>query len=443
MTDPAPPPENAWSKAREKLLDALILGVPLTAIAKLNDAVSGRLFSDPWKAIWFLVPIGVAAWMLHARIVAFEGARLNRRVFLFLGTYILVFVVADRSAILDIRRDVTAFGTPASERWLTPVSWGDWRYKIVDKKPDREEVIVVLLPPAATLTDGRKQIVDLIALSAAAGARGVALDMYFEEPSPLDGLLCHVITATPEKFHVFIGFGFERTGGGITEISPPDTLTGCMTSDRERHLAGVLDFDLVTRSTPMFFRNDQDRPALSLAVARALPEGASVRVPPDGLVRFIAPATDPQVVSLAALQGDPSARRRLRNRFVIAGEESEQDSFNTPFGRKPGAVVHAYVVHSLRQRHYFERHSWWLGVAVLVVFCYWLTVWCVNGVRLRRLVALCAAATVGIIVIAIASVKAGPYWFDVVYPVTAIWLLLPIVVAMRRRIAPQASAATS
>lgn len=439
MPDPAPPPQSAASKRRaeytEALLRALVLTIPLAAIAKVNDAVSARLFSQPWKALWFLIPIAIVAWMLRAGIVVRHGSPMNRRVLGFLGAYILIFVVAEQASILDVRRELTAFGTRASERWLTPVSWGDWRYRWVERK-DEDEIAVVLVQPAAarSLIEGRKEIVDLITLAAREGATGVALDMYFEGSSPLDPLLCHAINASP--IPVFIGFNFERIQGRISERKAPDSLQGCVTPAREGHLAGLLDFDLVARDTPLYFRNNPNRPALGLAVARSLSGATRVEVPPDGVLRFIAPVNDPFTARLGDLQKDSSLRGLLRNRFVMAGEESEQDSFDTVFGRKPGIMIHAYVAHSLRNGHFFQRHSWWLGLAVLLVFCYWLTVWCVNGAPARRLVALCVGASAAIILIAIISARLGPYWFDVIYPATAVWLLLPIVIGLRPAIAP-------
>ena len=68
----------------------------------------------------------------------------------------------------------------------------------------------------------------------------------------------------------------------------------------------------------------------------------------------------------------------------------------------------------------------------MLVFCYWLTVWCADGMHVRKLVALCSGATVVFFAIGVSGILVGPYWFDVIYPATAVWLLLPILVSIRR-----------
>ena len=438
MADGEPSASRKWKKRfsgyKEELLQAALLTIPLAVLGRLNESLSARLFSQPWQAIWLLVPIGIGVWLLRQRVVRRNTLYPNWRLLSFLGAYILLFTVASQTSVLDVSRELTAFDAPASRRWITPVSWGDWRYRLVPRKPDpRDELIVVLLEPGAgrLLVDARKELVDVIALATKFGAKGVALDVYFKEPSAIDPLLCHTIRTA--SIPVFVGFGFERRQGRIVETGFPDTLGPCLAEERVAHLAGFLDFDLVSRVTPMFFRNDPKRPALGLAAARALSGDSPVEVPPDGLLRFVPPPEDPLTVRFDELQTKAADGNFLRNRFVMAGE-AEQDSFETVFGRKPGITIHSYVVHSLRQAHDIRRHPWWLGFAVTLVFCYGMTIWCANGAPVRRLVGLSIAATVVILVVAVASILVGPYWFDVVYPLAAVWLLLPILVGFRRSI---------
>jgi CHASE2 domain-containing sensor protein len=198
------------------------------------------------------------------------------------------------------------------------------------------------------------------------------------------------------------------------------------------HLAGFLDADTEARLTPLFFLNDKARPALSLLIARSLSGDVEVPLPDDGLLRFVEPAKAYEPLRLAELQSSEAARSLLRNRFVLVGEESDADSFETPFGRKPGVVIHADVVHSLRTSHFIRRHSWWLGVSFILVFCYWLAASCAGGASATKLAAICGAATACFIAVAVASILAGPYWFDIVYPIAAVWLLLPLLLGLRR-----------
>jgi len=424
-------------KYREILLQAALLTIPLAVLGRLNEALSSRIFTQPWQTVWILIPLAIAVLLLRQRVVRVGTLAPGGRLLTFLGAYVLLFTAASQTSVLDISRELTAFGTPVSRRWVTPVSWGDWRYWLVPRRPDpRDELVIVQLAPGAgrPIVEGRKELIDLIAFAAKAGARGVALDVYFAEPSPIDPLLCRVITTA--GIPVFVGFGFERRQGRIVEMGIPETLQPCLTEGRVAHLAGLLDFDLVSRATPLFFRNDPGRPALSLAVARALAAPTPVEVPPDGILRFVPPPEDPLTVRFDELIAGKADRNFLRSRFVMAGE-AEQDSFDTVSGRKPGIVVHSYAVHSLRQAHDIRQHSWWLGFAIMLVFCYWMTIWCANGVNVRTLTALCVFATLVVVGIAVVSILVGPYWFDVVYPLTAIWLLLPMLAGLRRVILRQ------
>jgi CHASE2 domain-containing sensor protein len=424
--------DERLSRYKETLLQIALLGVPTLLLSKLNDNLSGKIFEQPWQAIWFLVPLGIAAWLLRQRLAARRDLRTDRRFLAFLAAYILLFSVASQTSFLDWSRDLTVFGKKSAPTWLTPVSWGDWRYKLVPKKGDLDELVVVLLEPSAGKSRelARKELADLIAIAAKNGAKGVALDFYFEGESKIDRLLCAVMQQS--KIPVFAGYGFERFRGRIAESPAPASLKPCFAPQNMGHLAGFLDADTAARLTPLFFLNDKTRPALSLLIARSLSGGAEPRLPDDGLLRFVEPAKAYEPLRFAEVQSSETARDLLRNRFVLVGEESDSDSFETPFGRKSGVVIHADVVHSLRNSHFIQRHSWWLQASFILVFCYWLATASAGGASVSKLAALCGLATACFVAVAIASILIGPYWFDIVYPVAAVWLLLPLLLGLRR-----------
>jgi CHASE2 domain-containing sensor protein len=439
-----------WKKRlagyKEDLLKAVILTLPLAALAKVNEQIGLRVFGQPWQALWFLIPIAIGVAFLRHQAIRQQALRLDRRTLLFVGAYILLFTVASQSSVLDVSRELSVFGTRASRRSITPVSWGDWRYRLVPRKPDRDALVVVLLRPGQgrALVEARMEVVDLVALARQREARGIALDVYFEEPSPIDGLLCQTIDTAARSMPIFVGYGFDMQEGRVVESGVPATLQPCLPAERLAHLAGFLDFDLVSRLTPLYFRADRSRPALGLAVAEALTRRSAAAgaqsadrvldLPGDGLVRFVAPAAGgPLVVRLEDLQNGRHDPDIMRGRFVMAGE-AEQDSFDTAFGRQPGIVIHSYVAHSLIEAHYIRRLSWWLGFAITLVFCYAMTLWCARGGSAASLGVLCAAATAITLAIGALVIVVGPYWFDVVYPIAAVWLLLPLLLGARRTI---------
>jgi hypothetical protein len=44
---------------------------------------------------------------------------------------------------------------------------------------------------------------------------------------------------------------------------------------------------------------------------------------------------------------------------------------------------------------------------------------------------LCVAATACFGAAAVAGIMVGPFWFDVLYPTAAVWLLLPLLLGLR------------
>ncbi len=341
------------------------------------------------------------------------------------------FTVAAATDFLDWSRELTVFSTPAPRSWLTPVSLGDWRYSLVRKKPlVPDDIVVVTTEPlgARKPEDGRFEMVRLIAMASAMKAKGIAFDFYLEGELDIDGMLCGTIGTS--RAPVFLGYRFSRQRGAIVREPLPRSVEACAAEERLGHLTGFRDVDRVVRFVPLFFANDPNRPALSLRVARAL--GADPAVPGDGLLRFIEPARPVPVVPYKALMEDARARSILSDRLVVVGEDSEQELFETPFGTKLGVVIHAEAIHSLRAGHFIRKNPWWLGFLMTLLFCYLLTAFAARGATAKKLVLFCLAAS-GLVVAASAAAAAlGPEWFDVVYPLAATWLLLGLLLALRR-----------
>lgn len=431
------PQQGAWaqrlSRYKETLIGIAATGAAVSVLNGINAQLSSRFLEQPRQAVWFLVPIAIAVWLLRQHLAGRRDFAIDRRLVVFLAVYVLLFSLAAQSRVLDWNRDLAVFDTTSRHAGLAPVSWGDWRYLLAPRVPaTADDLVVVLLEPGAgkTVDESRKELADLVAIVAASDARGLALDVHFAGESGIDPLLCAVINGS--GLPVYYGYGFARVEHRIAELPTPRSLQSCLAADRQGHLAGFRDTDGKVRLLPVFFRHDPTRPALSLQVARHLSGDRGLRLPRDGLLRFLEPASAHSPLRFADLQQRADLRNHLRNRFVLVGEDSRADRFDTPFGELPGVVIHAWAVESLRESHYVEMQPWWLSLAFILVFCYWLAVWCVNGASVLRLVALCAGATLCFVAVAAGSIRIGVVWFDVVYPALAVWLLLPLVVGLRR-----------
>jgi CHASE2 domain-containing sensor protein len=135
---------------------------------------------------------------------------------------------------------------------------------------------------------------------------------------------------------------------------------------------------------------------------------------------------------LDALERNPSV---LQDRFLLVGEGSGIDVFDTPFGRLPGTVVHAYAVDSLLASHYIKRPPAWLSAFVVFASCYILTLLAALQMSARWLVIAAAGITTAIVAVAAAAMSFSAVWLDVIYAVVATWLLLPLLLGLQERFA--------
>jgi CHASE2 domain-containing sensor protein len=423
------------SEYKQELIKLAIIGIPVAALETINGRISDRILDQPWQAIVFLIPIAAVAGFFAWRVSRAESLRIDRRTLMLLGAYLLFFSVAANTHVLDWTRQPSLFGRPSERGWLTPVSWGDWRYRLVPKVDGDEVAIVMREPTAGTTRErARAEIVTLMGLAATQGARGIAFDYYFDGESAIDQLLCSTVETI--GIPVVFGYGFEYFQGHMNALAVPRSLRPCVTPERQGHLVGFLDADHKARIMPLFFNHDRAQPALSLRIARALRGEAAVSTPDDGLLPFVEPAQPHIRIRLADLLDSARAhdadRNALRGRFVLVAEASESDSFDTPFGRTSGAIVHANAIHSLTHGHYIRQGPEWIRLVSLLAFCYGLAVCCASGVPAIRLVWVCIAATVCFWATAVVGILTGPHWFDAIYPTAAVWLLLPLLLMLRR-----------
>ena len=442
----SPPPDPVaakLSKWKERLIDLAVLGVPTGLLGRLSGAWTDSIVEQPWQALWFLVPLAVAAGILLRIARGRNELRLGWPALAFLGTYVLLFTLAARSDLLDWNRELTVFGKKAERSWLLPVSAGDWRYKVAPRvPPSPDDLAVVLLPPGEgrRLEEARQEVLRVTAQLAALGASGVALDVYFADPSDLDETFCRRLAGLEPP--ILAGTGFVQAEGRVAPVEMPELLAECLPEDVRGHLGGFADVDGVVRQVPLYFQGREDRPALSLRIAELL--GGPEWAPPADLelLRFVEPSAPYPVWPYERLEAEPELRRFVADRFVIVGESSERDTFETPFGRRPGAVVHMNAAHALRQGHFLRKVPWWHGLLYLLVACYLLTAFALEGYSLLWLAGYCAVASVGAVALAVVALWTGPDWYDIAYPIVAVWLLLPLALGLRQALRRRARVET-
>lgn len=423
---------------RDKILEVLAVGFP---VALLNAAFSWlvkRTTSQPWQVIWYLIPVAAATLLFWKMAGGRKDLRLRGPFLTFLILYVLTFSVAAGSGFLDFQRTMVGFKDVTPSNWLG-LSWlGDWRYAVAPRKAASPAnlVIVTVDPPSDAQPDSiRGKVAILIARLAALGAEGIALDFHFEGETKADSYLCDLVNSLKDHdppIPVFVGRGFGSVSGRLIVKEFPKSL-GCFPDDRRGHLVGFTEADGIIRSLPLFFRGEPGRPALSLQVARGL--GANLEVSEDELLYFIPPTEDFPKITEKQLWDDPEQRKLIRENFVLVGEASERDSFETPFGRKSGIVIHSYAIHSLRRQHFIHRKPWWTSFPAILILCYLLTLSTAAGASWTRLVVFALLASLVIVVASALAIWLSLLWIEVSYSLAALWLLLPLLLGLRRILA--------
>ena len=419
------------------MLELIILGLPIALLQTIWKATADHFTSQPWQVIWILVPLGIVAIIAARSSFGRKEWLLDRKLLTFLSVYVVMFSCAAYSDLLVWNRKVTLFGQPVDRNWLAPAWTGDWRYKIVPRKPlDPDDLVVVTrsFSKERSVLDARRQLANLIKWAEENGAKGIAFDVFFRQISGFDSVLCE--TVRKSKLDIVVGIEIVEEGRRHFPGSMPNDLDDCFTANQRGHLVGLRDADGVVRLMPLFF-DDENLEALSLRVAKI--RGKTLELPDDKRLRFIAPAgslaADKQgaipVVTYQELEANPSSRSLLKNAFLMFGEDSPGDIFVTPFGNKPGVVAHAYAVHSLRTGHYFRRTSWWSALAVIAVACYLVALWAARGIPAKQFLFRVACISVLVILTSAVSAMLWLVWLEVVYVLAAIWFLAIVLLVCR------------
>ena len=433
----SPSPSERLKKYREEILKSLVLGLPLLLIQRVFGWLADHFTSQPWQALWFIAPLAILAWALFRIARGRHEFRLRGFFLAFFAVYVLVFSVASNTRLLDWKRTMIGYEAETPRNWLA-LNWvGDWRYWFVRQTPQTpKDIVVVTLPRPEGMNrnEVRLQIAGLIKAAAANDARGIALDFYFDDESTLDRLVCETVESV--GIPVIVGYTFDRFNDEINRRRLPPELEACLPLESHQgHLIGFVEADNVVRSVPLYFRGDRKMESLGLQVARRIAPETKLSLPRSGLLQFVEPPEGVSRVSLETLRDQPASHGMLTDRFVLLGEDSEEETFSTPFGDRLGVLIHASAIHSLRHDHFIERTPWWSSLLVILVSCYLLSVLAAGSMPAHQLIGVAVLLSLAVLVASIMAIYLWLIWVDIAYSFAAIWIRLPLILGLRRKLA--------
>jgi len=461
------PAPSVDEELRRDLLKALATFLPMLLIAMSGEWLQTSFISQPGQALWIIIPGLVFVSLFYIRKKTRQQVNLGWPFLVFLPVYILVFFIAAESRVLDWNTR-TVYETGLPPNFLALNGFGDWHYRVVSEKPaNQQDLAIVLLKPPESVEDGRLQISRLIGYANCAQAKGVALDVFFsetgEQGANLNAFLCDEIdrarnrdnerecgTDAPE-FPVFVGYDFTLDKERIVRVRIDDYLEKCLGKSAQGHTISYPDSDSVVRAIPLYFGTDRSSKSFSLMIAESLVKTTGEKIQqPDRLLQYIKPSNDFEKIHWEEVwnnfkEGDEKKiakdEAKFQDRFILVGQEnasetecqtqSGQDCFLTPYGAKPGVVVHSYAVHSLTQNQFVTRQKWWTTLLMISVMCYLMMVFMSRGVGNLRLVLINLAFSVILVATAILAMRLWLTWIDLIYPLLATWLFMFLLIGLR------------
>jgi CHASE2 domain-containing sensor protein len=424
---------------KERLVEATILGLPIALINLVHGKVSGVLTSQPWHVLWFIAPLAGAAWVLWPRLKKAGALHVRGATLLFLVCYLSVFTLAAASDLLVWKRSTVTFDEGELPRnWLLPAGWGDWRYRLVPRSQTLESLLVVVTmeKPAegATRDALRFELARLIQFAAQSRARGIALDFYFgRESSDVDGFLCQVVDSMNRAgFPVIAGQRIVRGQMGRPYAERyADSIEPCFPDDHRGHLLAYKDADGVIRHVALRLRQIRST-SLSLKVASQLDRDRTL--PTGSLLQFVESQDTLPPLEYERLAREPPEELAsvLRGHFVLVGERSQSERFQTPFGERLGVEVHAAAIGSLLTGRWIKRPSWWSGLLIIVLACYAIVALAAEGASSRKLLLIALGVSVFLVLASALAMRLWLVWLDVIYALVAVWLLVGLLQILRK-----------
>ncbi|HBB89547.1 MAG TPA: hypothetical protein DC047_18230 [Blastocatellia bacterium] len=424
------------AELRQDLRKSLALAFPTLLIGMSVGWLKDRMGNQPGQALWIVIPGIVLLSLIFLRTTTRRKLKLGWPFLVFLPIYVLIFSIAAQSSLLDWKRSLIGYEKTVPPNFLALNRLGDWHYWFATEEPADKDLVIVWLKPHETVEEDRLQIADLIQLAQSNDAKGVALDFYFEdgaEDKDVDNLLCEAVDSAAKRDNplpVFVAYNYKPKEDRLDPLPIDPDLKSCFPESNRGHMVGYAEWDGRVRSVPLYFQGVREAESLSLKIARKL--DPQVKVPTNGLLQFIKPEKDFPAITYEELeQGSDEDRAILRSRFILVGENSERDSFRTPYGTRPGLAVHAYAIQSLRHNHFITRARWWISLLMIFLLCYLMMVLTARAVGNLKLILINLAFSALIVGIAIIAMYLWLTWIDLVYPLLATWVFLIALLVMR------------
>ena len=421
-----------YNELRKNLIKHLSLAIPVFAVAIVTGFMENKFTTQPQLVLYILFPLSFLTFICWKILKGREEFILRGRFLILLLLVVFIFSIAASSGVLDGKRQAVGFEQSVPRNFLSLNWMGDWRYIIIPKKHRHPGLTIVTMKHTGNLGLARNDIIQLIGYAAANNARGIAFDFYLEKDSPLDTMLCDALNEAKNKnIPVLVAYRHVNFNGEIRKGETAKNLRKCIAPEQEGHAVCLTDRDGVVRMIPLYFRSESHRESLSLKVAKIM--NADVKLPENGLLRFIKPKKDFNIYRYEDIEDNKEYAPLFRDQFILVGEESSKDKALTPFGEKLGVMIHAYGVHSLLKNHFIKPMPFWSHLLMIFVSCYWVTVRVKQGDSFGKLILLNAIISLIFLEIAIFALLFFLTWIEIIYSITALWLLLPLMLILRKR----------
>lgn len=405
------------------------------------DLLHDRIMRDPGLGVYIIAGLCLTAFVFWALIGTGGRKAVGWGTMLFWLTYCLIFWSADATDLLSRKRPqgFEAVAVPKTWSGLLPVRWGDWRYSVVGTPAtsDFKRIIVVLRSDSANATRERLRYEDATLMLAASrgGASVIGVDASYaddkpEDESRVDSLFCDLVKEVKRPLVTAYEMRRESQLQEFVRSPSTDTQPQCLRSEDDQGQAmSLVDPDKRIRGIPLYWEywsNGSRYPAFSLQVA--LKAGAKRPALADGFLRFLPPPVD--VIDVRDSQADISAMGQhpdfFGGKILIIGSTSSSDRFYTPFDAFPGAEIHAFAVFDLLHGYYLRPCPAFLSAAIIFGSCFTILLLWWRQATARKMAVAAAVLSAVVFGISVVLTRYFLLWVNVIFAVSAIWLLLPI-----------------